>query len=217
MKLYQKLKEIIMSSDMTVVDKAYACTALDDMAAYVTSDDYARFVDGGMSGFNGLGLNDKQGALNFLSAAGGLAEYDCYSGGSIHHLDTTFVNENADVLVKCFEKNGLITGSIVDEAVDSLCSLYTEPYIMTSVDDAGLSHIKMSLDDAESFAKQEIVWRFSKKELKKVSDVEESKLLDTNADLFLKMFSDDSRITAFVVSLFRSMSDAQLRDVYAYL
>lgn len=213
MKLYQKIREVVEASDMTIIDKAYIYTALNDIAAYVTSDDYARFVNGGMSGFNGLGLNDKQGALNFLSAAGGLAEYECYIGGSIRHLDCMFVFSNADILCECFKKHGLITDSIVDEAVHSLCNSCTG-HIKTSSPDVWLKDLVLPIDDIMSLVKQEIVWRFNSKARKEVSVIEEQKLLDIDVDMFLGMFSDESRKTAFVVSLFRKMSDEQLRSVY---
>jgi len=211
MELYQKLKEVIMASDMGVVDKAYTCTALDDIAEYVMTDDFTKFYNNGISG--DAELENRRGAINLAAALEGLSKYHC-SDYRFDDIDGMYIRANADVIVKCFEKNGLITDKVVDEAVESLCNLYTAPYIKTSVPDAWLSTIKMSLDDAKSFAEQEMVWRYTNRYAHSMSDVTESKMLDTNVELFLHMFNDESRIIAFVVSLFRKMSDEQLRNVY---
>ena len=217
MEFYQKLKEVVMASDMTTVDKAYACTALNDIATYASSEDFARFSNGGLAGFNGMELDDKQGALSFLSAVGGLAKYEYGRGGTIGLLDSQFTIENADVVHKCFEKNGLITDNIVDEAVASLFGFFALNRIRTSVSDKRLSDIELAIAEAKAFAEQEIIWRYCRAKLSKVSTLEETKLLDIDKDLFLDMFNENARTDAFIRSIFRSMSDEQLKSVHDYL
>lgn len=211
MELYQKLKEVIMASDMGVVDKAYTCTALDDIAEYVMTDDFMKFYNNGISG--DAELENRRGAINLAAALEGLSKYHC-SDYRFGNLDGMYVRANADVIEKCFEKNGLVTDSIVNEAEYSLCCLYETEHLKTSVPDARLSDIHLSLLDAKSFAEQEMVWRYTNRYAHSMSDVTESKLLDMNVDLFLDLFSEESRVEAFITALFRKMSDEQLRNIY---
>jgi len=211
MELYQKLKEVIMASDMGVVDKAYTCTALDDIAEYVMTDDFTKFYNNGISG--DAELENRRGAINLAAALEGLSKYHC-SDYRFDDINGMYIRANADVIEKCFEKNGLTTDSIVNEAVESLCCLNVTQHLKTSVPDARLSDIHLSPLDAKSFAEQEMVWRYTNRYTHSMSDVTESKLLDTNVDLFLDLFSEESRVVAFITALFRKMSDEQLRNVY---
>jgi len=209
MKLYQKLKEVVTAStDMNVVDKAYVCTALDDIAAYATSKKYSGFVD--------------EGAVPMLAAVNGLSTFDCSETMQAHcsktkqaYLDEEFVKENLDVISTIFERWGLITDTLVNDFTLWMCSERSSDLFWSGIDYPSLANINVGCMDVMSYVSQEAIWRHFNKHVQKIDENEEIKLLDMDKEYFMNMFCGALDV-AFIRSIIHKMSDAQLKDVYEY-